>query len=230
MEMKVTALKVQKRNPNRVNVYLDGEFAFGLTRIVAAWLYVGKELSDAEIQALQAQDTDEVAYLAALRLLSYRARSEAEIKTRLVKKGFAEAVIESALERLRQAHLLDDTQFAQAWVENQSNFRPRGRRALSMELRQKGIDESTIDQALEQADDEETLAYQAAEKHARRWAGLEWQEFRLKLSQFLARRGFSYGTTIPVVRRIWEELRPSDDTSQAGNANGIDEEEEGWTT
>ncbi|MDD5369924.1 MAG: RecX family transcriptional regulator [Anaerolineaceae bacterium] len=230
MEKKITALKVQKRNPNRVNVYLEGEFAFGLTRIVAAWLSVGQTLSDAQIQALQTQDTDEVAYLAAVRLLSYRARSETEIRTRLIKKGFAEAVIESVLERLRQAHLLDDTQFAQAWVENQSNFRPRGRKALTLELRQKGIDENTIDQALEQANDEESLAFQAAEKHARRWAGLEWQEFRLKLSRFLARRGFSYGTTIPVVRRIWEELRPSGDTSQAGNANETDEEEAGWIT
>ena len=61
MTKKVTALKLQKRNKNRVNVYLDGEFAFGLARIVAAWLSTGQELTEEKIAELQAQDNVEVA-------------------------------------------------------------------------------------------------------------------------------------------------------------------------
>jgi regulatory protein len=223
MNYKVTALKAQKRNPNRVNVYLDGEYAFGLSRIVAAWLQVGRELSDDQVQSLQQKDADEVAFQAALRLLNLRARSETEIRDRLVKKGFSESAIEGVLERLRQAQLIDDEQFAQAWVENQTTFRPRGRRALRLELRQKGINDEVIQKTLEETTDEESLAYQAAEKAARRWSQLEWQEFRVKLVQFLARRGFSYGTAAPIVRRIWEEMHSDDTLAEAGDPHNIDD-------
>src|SRR5574340_1235861 len=121
----ITALKVQKRNPNRVNVYLDGEFAFGLARIVAAWLRVGMMLSDEKIEALQIQDAGEAAYQQALRFISYRPRSEMEIRKKLVEKGTDEKVIEVVSTRLKNAELMGDEQFARTWVENRSTFRPR---------------------------------------------------------------------------------------------------------
>ena len=93
MEKKITALRVQKRDPNRVNVYLDGEFAFGLTKLVAAWLQVGQVLSSEKISSLQSQETLEVAYLKALHYLSYRPRSESEVESSLKEKGFDEGVI-----------------------------------------------------------------------------------------------------------------------------------------
>lgn len=229
MEYKVTALKVQKRNPNRVNVYLDGEYAFGLARIVAAWLQVGQDLSEDQAQSLQQKDVEEVAFQAAMRLLNVRPRSEAEIRDRLIKKGFPETGVEGILERLRQARLVDDEQFAQAWVENQTTFRPRGRRALRLELRQKGISDELIQKTLEETTEEESLAYQAAEKAARRWNQLEWQEFRTKLYQFLARRGFSYGTAAPVVKRVWDELHAEDAPAEVGDPHTTEDEDERWT-
>jgi len=228
MEGRITALKVQKRNPNRVNVYLDGEYAFGLARVVAAWLTVGQELSADQVEKMRSQDTYEAAYQSALRLLSLRQRAEAEIKQRLVRKGFAEAVIDDTLTRLREKELLDDSRFAQAWVENQSTFRPRGRRLLKMELRQKGVPDTDIEEALNEVQDEAALAYQAAERPAQRMSGLEWPEFRLKLSQFLARRGFSYDVVSQTVSRRWKEIRvpgqvPGDRTHTT-DTNDIEED------
>jgi len=207
MERRVTALKAQKRNPNRINVYLDGEFAFGLARIVAAWLQVGQDLSEDKIASLQAQDTLEEAYQKALLLLGYRPRSESEIERRLNGQGFEEGAIAHVLERLRQNGLVGDAVFAQSWAENRSEFRPRGRRLVAMELRQKGVSEEAIQTALTQMADEDTLAYQAASRHARRWAGLEWPVFRQRLSAYLGRRGFAYETFAPLVRQVWEEVR-----------------------
>src|SRR5210317_1123984 len=69
---KITALTIQKRNPNRVNVHLDGEFAFGLARITAAWLRVGQELTPEKIALLKEEDAAEVALQRAFRFLSYR--------------------------------------------------------------------------------------------------------------------------------------------------------------
>jgi regulatory protein len=229
MEHKVTALKVQKRNPNRVNVYLDGEYALGLARIVAAWLQVGQELTDAEIERLQTQDGNEKALQTALRMLSYRPRSEAEIKKKLSQKGFPNEVIEQIMDRLRQNGLLDDAQFAQAWVENQANFRPRGRRVLALELRMKGISPEVIEETLPEAGDEEALAYQAGNSQAKRWNRLEWKDFRLKMTQFLARRGFTYETIVPTVKRIWDEVDSGAAHGVPSTTNDIEEEEERWT-
>jgi len=203
---KITAIEVQKRTPNRVNIHLDGEFAFGLARIVAAWLKVGQELSEEKLEQLQAEDARERAFQQAMLFLSYRARSESEIRQNLRKHEIPEPVIEHTLERLKRDGLANDNQFAHTWVENRSTFRPRSRRMMAMELRQKGIDDEAVSSAVESVDDE-ALAYEAAQKRAPRFKDLEWNEFRRKLSDFLARRGFSYSVIAPVVTRIWNEAR-----------------------
>ena len=201
---KITAIEVQKRSPNRVNIHLDGEFAFGLARIVAAWLRVGQKLSEDKIEQLQAADAKERAYQQAMLFLSYRARSESEIRSNLRKHEIPEAVIDETIERLRGDGLANDQEFASAWVENRTTFRPRSRRMLALELRQKGLDEEAIRSAMENVDDEAS-AYEAAQKRAVRFQGLEWNDFRKKLSEFLARRGYSYAVIAPVVSRIWNE-------------------------
>ena len=201
---KITALVVQKRNPNRVNIHLDGEYAFGVARIVAAWLRVGLELDEKKIEQLQVEDARERALQQAMLFLSYRARSESEIRQNLIKHEIPESVIELTLDRLRQDGLANDNEFAETWVENRSTFRPRSRRMLAMELRQKGLDDESMQSALKNVDDE-PLAYEAAKKRAVRFKDLEWNEFRKKLSEFLARRGFPYSVIAPVVTCIWNE-------------------------
>jgi regulatory protein len=201
---KITAIEPQKRDPDRVNIHLDGNYAFGLARITAAWLKVGQELSEDKIASLQVEDDRERAYQQAMLFLSYRARSESEIRQNLSKHDFPQDVVEQTLERLRENQLANDQQFARAWVENRNTFRPRSRRALQMELRQKGLSDEAAQSALEGLD-EEALAYEAGLKKARRLRSEEWSEFRKKLSEHLARRGFPYSVIAPVVTRIWNE-------------------------
>ncbi len=204
MAKKITALKAQKRNPDRVSVFLDGEYAFGLFRVVAAWLQIGQEIDEEKIRQLKQSEASEKAYQRALNFLSYRVRTETEIRRNLKKHDTPESVIEEVLERLRRNNLVDDLHFASAWVENRSEFRPRGRRALQSELRQKGVDQEVIEEALQSLDEGE-LAYRAAKKNARKYLRFEWPEFRKKLLAFLARRGFNYGVAAPIVERVWAE-------------------------
>jgi len=205
MERKITAIVRQKRNPERVSIFLDEEYAFGLTRIVAAWLQVGQYLSEEKIDSLQAEDAQEVAYLIAIKYLDYRERSETEIRAHLNKRDINERVIEDVIDRLLRSGLVDDRRFAANWVENRLEFRPRGRRALFYELRQKGIAEEIIQDTLDPINDEE-LAYQAAIKKAKNYQSLEWDEFRKKMLGFLSRRGFSYNITSTILTRVWDEL------------------------
>lgn len=204
-ERVVTALRVQKRNPNRVNVYLDGEFAFGMARIVAAWLTVGTHLSEEKIGQLLRQDEVESAYQKALQFIDYRPRSEAEVSRRLSDKGVASEVCNQVIERLRHAGLLADAAFAQSWVENRSAFRPRGRRLLAMELRQKGISEEVIQESLPEAEAEEGLALLAGRKYMGRLRQADWETFQRRMGGFLLRRGFPYSVVKPVLKQLWDE-------------------------
>jgi regulatory protein len=201
----VTALEVQKKNPNRVNVYLDDQFAFGLSRIVAVWMKVGQQLGEEKIAALQESDAREIAMQKALHYLGYRSRSVDEVRKNLEKHEIPAAVIEDTIARLERENLVGDAKFAREWVENRSTFRPRGKRALSVELRQKGLSDAVIGEVLEENIDEEALALKAAQKYARKLEGLEWIEFRKKMSGFLGRRGFGYDVISPVTRQVWEE-------------------------
>ncbi len=200
MSGKITAIKRQKYAKNRVNVYLDGEFAFGLAEIAAASLHVGDRLSDAEIEELQAMDVLEKAKDRALNYLSYRPRSEFELEHYLSDKGYEEVVIEQVLARLQRAGLVDDLEFARFWIDNRSRFRPRGRRALIAELRRKGVSRSTIEEALLDFDDRQA-AEKAAQRQARRLRHLSPDKFRRRFTQRLARRGFSYD----VIRDLVDE-------------------------
>jgi regulatory protein len=207
--MKITALKAQARNPARVNVYLDGKFAFGLARIEAVRLRLGQELDEAGVARLKQADDAEVVYEKALRFLASRPRSEAEVRQRLKKNGAAEAQIEGALARLRRAGLLDDKAFAAYWVENRTTFRPKSRRALQGELRRKGVKPEAAARATAGTDDA-ALAYAVAAKRAPRLKALPAPEQQRKLTEFLLRRGFDFDTAAEAVKRVTGE-RPADD-------------------
>jgi regulatory protein len=210
MVQRITAIEPQQKNPQRVNLYLDGEFAFGLAVVVAAWLRVGQELGEEKIASLKSQDEVEVAYQKALHFLSFRPRSSAEVRQNLSKRGISESLIEETLDRLQSTGQIDDEAFARAWVENRNTFRPRGKPALRMELRRKGLSDEIVQSVLNTQVDEAALAITSARKYARRLIGLEWPEFRQKLSGFLARRGFSYTTLAPVVSEVWKETQTAD--------------------
>lgn len=209
----ITALKAQQKNPQRVNVYLDGEFAFGLSRIVAAWLRVGQSLTTERVAELLEEDRAERLYQRALHYLSFRPRSELEVNQYLLAHEKDERVRGRVLARLKDNGWLNDQQFAAQWVENRVTFRPRGKKALLLELRQRGIKTDVIDQALEELDESE-LAYQAAQKVMVRYQGLDKRTFQRKLYEALIRRGFSYEVVQPTIHRCWQESHQNPEMEQ----------------
>jgi regulatory protein len=201
----ITALTTQKRNAERINVFLDGQFAFGLAAIAATGLRVGQSLSAEEITTLQRKDDYEKARKSALHLISRRPRSAEEIKRNLHKKAFDDLLIVHVVDDLTAAKLLDDQAFAAYWVEQRETFKPRSRLGLRQELRQKGVPHQIIEDALEQVD-EESAARRVAEKQAWRWNQLSEDEYRVKLSRFLQRHGFPYDVIVETTNVTWQTL------------------------
>lgn len=213
MERKITALKAQGKNPQRINVFLDGEFAFGLSRRVAAWLQVGQILTEAQIEQLLQEDRLESLYQRCLHYLSYRPRSEQEMHRYLMGYEQDETVRAQVIERLKSNGWVDDQRFAEQWVENRVVFRPRSKKALVLELRQHGIQPTVVEQAVQDLDEAE-MAYQAVQKVLHRYRDSERLTFRRKLQDYLARRGFSYEVILPTILRCWQEIHQEIDQGQ----------------
>jgi len=202
---KVTALTRQKRNPERINVFLDETFAFGLAEIAAAHLRIGQVLTAEEIVELKRQDSFESAKQQVFRFISYRPRSVAEVKRNLRKKTYDEAVIAEVLARMQELQLLDDRAFALYWIEQRETFKPRSQMALRQELMQKGVERAIIDDVLGAVDDT-AVARKAAEKRTARWQHLPADQFHDKMGGYLQRRGFSYGVIREIIDEILENL------------------------
>lgn len=206
----ITALVIQKKNKERVNVFIDHDFAFGVSLNAALGLKKGQHLSDEAIARLKNDDAIEQAYQKSLHFLSFRARSEQEIKRYLQKKDVDEQTIAAVIARLQQQHYLDDTDFARQWVESRIRSKPKGKHALRHELRQKGLTDAAIEHAIA-AIDETELAWRAAQKALYRWKSLDTSTRNQKLTAYLARRGFSYDVISDTIAKIDEQLLNEND-------------------
>jgi regulatory protein len=219
MAGKITALKVQKKDRDRVSVYLDDRFGFGLPAIVAASLRLGQFLSDAEIEAYQEQGDIEAAYGQVLDYLAYRPRSSSEVTAYLRKRGLPAGGIEAVCSRLERAGLLDDQEFARFWVQNRERFHPRGAHALRYELQRKGVSAEIVDEALASLDSSAS-AYHAASQKARQLSHLDRSTFERKLVEYLGRRGFEYEVARDAAKRHWTELAEGLAPASGGGRGG----------
>jgi regulatory protein len=202
---KVTAIRSGKRG-KRVNIFLNEKFAFSLEAEVALkeGLMAEQALSQDEIEALKKADLFQRCLNAAFHFLSYRPRSQAELRQRLGKRGFDGDNVAAVLARLKERGLVDDLAFAQFWKDNRQSFSPRSQWLTRRELRQKGVPEEIIDRVAAQVDDEDS-AYRAAIVKARRLSTADYDGFRRSLGEYLKRRGFGYGLIKPTVERVWQE-------------------------
>ena len=203
---RITDLREGKGREKRINIFLDGRFAFSLGAEVAATenLQVGHELSDDRVEALTGSDRLQRCLAAAYRYLGYRPRSESELRERMQRRGFAVETIDAVIARLQEQNLLDDQAFAQFWKENRESFSPRSQWLTRLELKRMGVINDVAEQVVAGMDDEEN-AYRAALQKTRRGAPADYQGFRRRLGDYLRRRGFNYEVIVHTLEKVWQE-------------------------
>lgn len=191
----VTRVSPQQATAERMNIYLDGKYAFSMSlRALAEQpVSVGNHLSTADIERLRNADEPDRATNAALNLLAHRGRSERELRQRLRQKGFTQAAIDATIRRVVDWGYLNDERFAASWVEQRSSSKPRSRRALAHELREKGVDRELITHAIDEADiDEAADAKRLAADKWRKERAQPLDKRRQRTAGYLARRGYSW--------------------------------------
>lgn len=209
--MKITSLSAQIRNPDRVNVSVDGAYRFSLdiTQVTELGVKVGREVSSEELAEFENESQFGKLYARALEYCLMRPHSVKEVRDYLWKKtrdrrgkegrvvqGYSPALADRVLERLRQKSYVDDEKFARWWVENRNVTKGTSLRKLSTELAAKGIARETIETVLGDSErsDEQELAKIVAKKRAR-------YPDDQKFMQYLARQGFRYDDIVSALHK-----------------------------
>jgi regulatory protein len=205
----ITAINLQKKNQNRFNIFINGEYAFSLSRELAQTLNCGDPVDASRVEHLKQADAPARAFFRALYFLNFRPRSRIEVERYLDDKGFLKDAVRDALTRLEDLGYLNDHEFARMWIENRCRLNPKGAYVLREELRQKGIREKIIRELLVNLDERE-LAWKAAAPKLRRMKTLEKKEFIKKLGAFLSRRGFSYRICREICDQAWDHPYPAE--------------------
>jgi regulatory protein len=210
--MIVTKIERQNRNPQRFNLYLDGTFAFGIHRDVLSsyGTRTGDELSETLVSEMKAREEVTLAQEAALRLLSYRRRSEHEILLKLREKEFPPAVIQQVIGKLQDSGLLNDLEYAKAYIHDRQLKKPTGTRLLEQELRLRGVLLPVVREAIGQSfSGEEQLALahkaasQALKRHSLTRTRTDPAKQRQKVAGALSRRGFPWDVIHKVLKQIF---------------------------
>jgi regulatory protein len=210
----ITKIDRQKKNPARFSLYLDDEYAIGIHKevLLKFGLRVRDRISEKTLEELKHAEETRAARESALRLLSYRARSTKELRERLKKKRYSPEAINEVLISLERSGLINDFEFAKAFVHDRLLRKPMGKGLLVQELRKKGIKKETIEDVLAEAyrnDAEDTYACELAAKRMKRAAAsfgrLDPLKRRKRLADYLARRGFDWETVSRALERVLGE-------------------------
>lgn len=199
MQLTITRLAPQRRNPELVELHIDGEFRSTVAYIVvsAERLGVGDSITEDVLDRILAADERWKAKQSALSLLAVRARAKGELEGRLRMKGYGDSAVESAIADVDRLGLLDDAAFAETWVRDRMRLRPRGTAALMYELGRKrvpaDIARSAIARVMETENvNDEDLCMRAAVRWVSARAGRDCDALvrKRRLSAYLARRGY----------------------------------------
>ena len=155
-------------------------------------------------------DPESVARTIALTMLERQPRTRAELARGMARRGVPEDAATAVLDRFTEVGLVDDEAFAQAWVDSRHAGKGLGRRALSAELRRRGVDDETAKEAVAAVtpEDEEQVARTLVERKLRSMTSVPHEARLRRLAGMLARKGFDPGLALRVVRDVLAEASP----------------------
>lgn len=200
----ISAIKSQKKK-GYYNIYLGGKFAFALDEVTLAKekLEVGQNIGAEDISRLRGESELNKLLAKVLRFLSYRPRSEREIRNYLFKKTSTKEIGEEIIKRLRELNYIDDRAFATWWLE-QRERQKKGKRLIRNDLFRKGIAKEIIEEVEEAAgEDEYGRAREAARRRLERYKKFKGRKAKQKVWAFLTRNGFSWEVIEQVIQDIF---------------------------
>jgi len=207
--MRIVSIVKSLRGGKYKITFEDGEdLLLSKEVIVDHGLRRNDDLSEEMISAIRQEQRYHDAYLAAMRLLNYRMRTQKELGQRLAEKKFDGETVSRVIQKLLSLGLISDSRFAEAYVASKIASKPVGKRELERKLREKGLSKAAASEAIAEVGNEESqleLALLAAERKMHSLKRFEERKKKEKLVAFLARRGFEWSTIKAVVTKIFRD-------------------------
>jgi regulatory protein len=206
----ITRIEIQKGKKNRVSIFLDEAFAFGLDQdvLIQSGIATGDQLTEEQVLAVTALEERHSAKRKALRLLAVRSRSRKELLDKLQMAKFSAAAVAWAVAEMERLQLIDNVEFARSFSQNRMVTRPVGKIVLQHELKQKGLSPAEISQGLEKAYEnltETQVARSLAEKRKKNYRHLEEDKAKKRVADFLLRRGFNWDLVSEILDH-WDQF------------------------
>jgi regulatory protein len=206
----ITNIEIQKGKKNRVSVFLDNAFAFGLDQdvLIRAGIARGDVLTEERVAEILCLEERHRAKLKAMRLLAVRSRSRKELTDRLHQAKFSSAAVDWALQEMERLQLINDAEFARAFSQNRMVSKPVGKMLLQRELSMRGLSETEIQIGVQQAYDgqsEGEIARALAVKRKNNCRNLDEQKAKKRVADFLMRRGFPWQVVAEILEE-WDQI------------------------
>ena len=205
--MKITSKEIQKNNPHRFSVFIDGKYAFGIDE--EDWfrlkLYVGKELAESDIEEINEQCNFTKAKKQAIKYILYKARTSFEVVKKLEILGYDEDIIEKVVQELKSLSYIDDELYVEKYIKDAINLKKYGNHRIKIELQRKGIKDDIINKKLEELniDEKEQLRFMI-EKRINRYQSIELKTLN-KLRSYFIRRGYNLSDINNLLQEILDE-------------------------
>ncbi len=203
---KITKIEYQKNNKNRVSIYLDDSYAFGidLNIMIKYSLKKNMALDDDFVEEILKSEEEINVYNHALSILSRSVKSEKQLREKLKEKGFDQQFTENAITKLKSQRYLDDEKFCELLINSKINSSGQGKRRIKEALYEKGVHRDIIEEKMSMMSDEDELE-RARLLGAKKLSTLKEEDMRkkyIKLSGYLINKGFEYSTVKKAVSQL----------------------------
>lgn len=202
--MTITRIEKQTNNQKRYSIYIDEKFAFGVSEedLIYFKLKENSEITEQRYNYIMEYVIYTKAKDKAYKFLGYKARSEKEVRDKLIKENYPQEIIDRIIELFKHYNYINDENYTKAYINDRIKFKPRAKRMLKYELAQKGIDSDTIENIIDSSNIDETdIAISLLQKKLKNKKDIEQKE-KQKIYNYMLRRGFDYET----INRAFKEV------------------------
>ena len=209
--MKITKIEQQIKDKTRYNIYLDGEFAFGLydTSLLEFQISSGDELDEKKLEEIRTFDEFLYGKRVAYNYLAYKPRTEKEVRSKLRFKKISENSTNRVIEDLQRLKFLDDSKYAKNYVEMKSQQKGMGRNMLFMKMMQKGLKKESIEETLKEnfsTENEISSGVNLLRKYAKKNHLNTKDELRNKAFKYMFSRGYGFDVIETIMKYYLEEM------------------------
>jgi len=202
--MEITSIEANKKNKGKLSVYIDNKYSFSVSEedYLSVNLYEKKQITEQELDYIKNNILFRAAKSAAIRYLTFKLRSEKEVHFRLSSDGYGDDITEKVVEELKALGYINDKLYAQKFIYDRSRLKPKSKKMLRMELKNKGVADEITEEVLDEWNVDDTTVAEGLVKKKFGKYDIRDEKIIKRIYSFLQHRGFNFETVSNIISKI----------------------------